>query len=156
MDLKNTLQIGLIVISCGAIYFAGYSSGSSSTEAKYQEKIIEQLMEERRLIQENRTKEEEWRQESRRREIEYQNRIASIRSSNDAVVKRLRKQLDAYADRLSSNSDSSSKLNAEDRRANLSEEIKRLVDFSDKCARRADELIVQVNALQEWINKITY
>ena len=89
-------------------------------------------------------------------EEEYLVRIRALEHSRDAVIARLRQQLDEYNKWMSSRTNSSSKPDAETGRTNVPEEIKRLVDFSDKCSRRTDELIIQVNALQDWINKITY
>lgn len=148
-------SIGILVL-CGTVFSIGYSAGSSSTQAEYQEKILEQLMKERALIQANRAKEKKWEDEAKKIELEHMERIKALEHSRDAVIARLRQQLDAYDSKLSSNSLTSSDSDAETRETNVSTRIKQLVDFSDRCARRTDELIVQVNSLQNWINKTNY
>lgn len=152
----NLKQIGLVLISCGVIYFAGYLSGSSAIETEYQEKIIEQLMKERALIQENKVKEQRWRDETRALEEEYQKKIADIEHTNGAVLDRLRKQLDEQRIKLSYSTSTSNKFNERTREAQISERIKHLAEFSERCARRADQLIIQVEGLQSWIKKTYY
>lgn len=132
----------------------GFLLGFGLTSSHYKDELLDQANAYKKSVQEAREQEQVWRSKANEIEREYQARIDDIKLSNAAVLNRLYKQLNEATSRVSSDSRASLSSHGQTREANVSKEIKKLVDFSNQCARRADELIIQVNSLQEWNKKV--
>lgn len=129
----------------------GLLLGWSLTDSYYSHQLLDQADAYKASIEAVRTKEREWRQKANESEIKYQQELEEVKHSNSAELNRLRKQLNSY--RMSSNTNSSGKFNDSSRESRVSEEFTKLAEFSDRCSRRADELIIQVRNLQSWIKE---
>lgn len=147
--MSNYVTLGLAIAGIILGAFLGYYKA----ETEYQELLLEQAAEYKKTVEEAKRLEQHWKDQATTIENEYQEKINSIQQSNSELVNRLRKQLAEYSSRVSKNSSASSKPNAKDRKTRISEELNNLVEFSQRCSKRADELIIQVNALQDWIKK---
>lgn len=147
--MSNYVTLGLAIAGIILGAFLGYYKA----ETEYQELLLEQAAEYKKTVEEAKRLEQHWKDQATTIENEYQEKINSIQQSNSELVNRLRKQLAEYSSRVSKNSSASSKSNAESRKTRISEELNNLVEFSQRCSKRADELIIQVNALQDWIKK---
>ena len=123
----------------------GFSLGHYRTESEYQEILLQQANEYKKNVEEAKKLEQHWKNQAVV--------LASIQHSNAELVDRLRKQLDDYSNRMSKNPDSTSQSDAKDRNSRISKEVNQLIKFSERCSKRADELIIQVNALQDWIKR---
>lgn len=146
----NNIAILMASVICFGL---GFSLGHYRTESEYQEILLQQANEYKKNVEEAKKLEQHWKNQAVVLENEYQEKITSIQHSNAELVDRLRKQLDDYSNRMSENSDSSSKSDADNGKARVSKEVNRLIEFSERCSKRADELILQVNALQDWIKR---
>ena len=102
-------------------------------------------------IEQARTKEKEWMQIANEIESTYKEQLTSIDRDHTELVNGLRKQLSEYSQRVPSTSTTSSKSNDQAGRTNVAEKLGDLVEFSSKCSKRVDQLIVQVNSLQKFI-----
>lgn len=100
--------------------------------------------------------EREWQDKTTHVEKEYQEKLRDIQQSNDDTVNRLRQQLNEYARKLSQTAKSSSKPNGRTRESELSERIGDVIEFSNRCAKRADELSIQLQSLQQWIKEVDH
>ena len=143
MEYKDyALLLGGLIVG----FFLGY--GYMADE--HNEIMVSKEKEYLTSLEEARNKERQWQNKAQEIENEYQKNLIAIRQSNDITVDRLRSQLDSYSKRLSSCSKSSNRTNGSTGTTSVPREIKNLVNFSEQCARRADELILQVNGLQKW------
>lgn len=136
------LLLGGLIIG----FFLGY--GYMADE--HNEIMVSKEKEYLNSLEEARQLERQWQDKAQEIENEYQKELINIRQSNDIIVDRLRNQLDSYSKRLSSCTKSSNRSNGSTGTTSVSKEVKNLVNFSEQCARRADELILQVNGLQKW------
>lgn len=127
-------------------FFLGYGYMSDVHHDIMVEKEAEYLD----SVEKARQLERSWQTKAKQIEDDYQKALADIQQSNDDVINRLRNQLDSYSKRLSSCSATPNRIKDYSREARVSTEVKNLIDFSEQCARRADELIIQVNGLQQW------
>lgn len=144
----STNNIGVIV---GLI--AGFILGYLLTSNHYQDKMLDEVSVYKSQVNEARAKEREWQQLANQLDNDYKAKIDSIKSSNDELVARLRQQL-LSASRMSSNCQSSVQSNEYSRKTRVPEEVSNIVEFSQQCAKRADELILQLDSLQSWIKKM--
>lgn len=135
--------------------FVGIYLGYGAADNHYKGLLLEQSEAYKASIQAVRTKEQEWRRKAYEAEEQYQKDLEAVRLDTSHELDRLRKQL-AEAHRVSSAYASTSQPDGEDRRPNVPKRIEELAEFSERCARRADELIVQVRSLQDWINKYVH
>ena len=149
--MKKEVILGLIVI---ASLFIGGQGGYLKAANTYQEMLLNQEREYKVLLDQAKQQEQRQKDESTKIETKYEERIRSIQSNNDALVARLREQLTTLNKRLSSTSQSTNKSNGSTRETNLSERLGEVIEFSNRCSKRADELIIQLGALQEQVNKI--
>lgn len=147
--MSNYVTLGIAIAGIVLGAFLGYYKA----ETEYQELLLEQAAEYKKTVEEAKRLEQHWKDQVITIENEYQEKINSIQQSNSELVNRLRKQLAEYSSRVSQNTSTSSKPNAEARSSRVSEEIGNLIKFSERCAKRTDELIIQVQLLQSWINK---
>lgn len=144
--LLNRLLLFLVPMSLGL------GLGFYATSDYYKGKMLKEAEAYKASVEAARTREAEWRKKADEQELQYQRDLESVRTSNDAELDRLRKQLRKQASRrMSAAPKSSSKHHAEAGEAKLAAAVSDLAEYSDRCSRRADELIVQVNALQAWI-----
>ena len=102
-------------------------------------------------LKDARAKEQEWRDKAYAIEEKYQQDLQSIKSSNDAVVNKLRKQLSEASTRVPSTCKTTNKSDGSTGESRVSKEITSLIEFSEHCARRLDESLVLNKALQDWI-----
>lgn len=102
-------------------------------------------------IEQARSKEKEWMQVANEIENTYKDKLTAVNRDNTELVNGLRKQLSEYSQRVSSTSTTSSKSDDSARRTEVAERLGDLVEFSSKCSKRVDQLIIQVNSLQEFI-----
>lgn len=149
MSTKYTVILSVVTFGVG--FFLGYKL----MQNRHIELVIEKEYEYQVSIEKAREQERIWQIKAQELENEYQNQIDLIKQSNDDVINRLRNQLDRYAERLSSCTKSSDGSDGTTGTTSVSKEVKRLVNFSEQCARRADELIIQVNGLQQWYKEIS-
>ena len=145
--MKTSLIICVLSTSVGLFF------GSSLTKLHYEEKLVNIHNKYVESIQEARTKEEEWRAKANELEDKYQKELDAVKHSNDAVIDKLRKQLSTSSSRMSQTCKSSPKSDDSARRAKVSTELTRLIEFSEHCARRLDESLVLNRALQNWIKE---
>lgn len=137
-----------------AITFAiGLILGYSLTSGHYKDLMLEEAEDYKKQVEKAKAKEEKWKQEANRIDNEYKQKIVSIQSNNDELINRLRKQLQASS-RMPSNCNSSVQSNGDPRGARVSEEVNNIIEFSGQCAQRADELIIQLDSLQNWIKSV--
>ena len=148
--LKKVLVLGSVIASL----LIGGQGGYLKAENTYQELLLNQEKEYKVLLDQAKQQEQRQKDESTKIETEYEERIRSIQSNNDALVARLRNQLSILNQRLSSKTQSSSQSNDSSRETELSERLGEVIEFSNRCSKRADELIIQLEALQEWVNKV--
>lgn len=145
--MKTNLVI-CILSTCMGLYL-----GSSVTKLHYEKKLIEAHNKYVESIQEARAKEEEWRVKANELEVKYQNELEATKHSNDLVINKLRKQLSQASSRVPQTCKSSFKSDDSSRRTRVSEEITKLIEFSEHCSRRLDESLVLNRALQNWIRE---
>lgn len=146
MDLKP-LILASVAIACFISGYVGYAI-SSIHYLKQLDEINETY---RKSVDTARTMEKTWKRIAEKKDDEYQKKLADLKSNNDELVNRLRKQLSELTLRVSSASKSSSKSNGTSRERELSERIGELVDFSSRCSKSADQCRVQLESLQSWI-----
>ena len=148
--LKKVLVLGSVIASL----LIGGQGGYLKAENTYQELLLNQEKEYKVLLDQAKQQEQRQKDESTKIETEYEEKIRSIQSNNDVLVARLRNQLFTLNQRLSSKTQSSSQSNGSSRETELSERLGEVIEFSNRCSKRADELIIQLEALQEWVNKV--
>lgn len=145
-----------IKIITGSILLTGLVGGCigyTLASAHYQSEMLKTYDSYKASVDTARTKEKEWQLLAMKKDEEYQKRISDMQSSNDELVDRLRKQLNELTLRVSTTPQSSSKPHGSSREANLSKSVGDLVEFSSKCSKRTDELIVQLESLQQWVKE---
>lgn len=131
---------------------AGFILGYLVTSNHYQDKLLDDVAVYKEQVNEARAKEREWQQLANKLDEEYKAKITDIQSNNDELITRLRQQL-LSASRVPSNCESSSQSNGISRETRVSEEVSNIVEFSGQCAKRTDELIIQLESLQNWIKR---
>ena len=136
----------LVIISLVIGFFLGYGYMADTHTEIMNQKESEYVV----PIELARNFERQWQNKAQEIEDEYQKELIAIKQSNDLIVDRLRIQLDSYDKRLSSCTKSSNRTNGSTGTTSVSTEVKNLINFSEQCAKRADELILQVNGLQKW------
>lgn len=146
MDLKP-LILASVAIACFISGYVGYAI-SSIHYLKQLDEINETY---RKSVYSARLMEKTWKKIAEKKDDEYQKKLADLKSNNDELVNRLRKQLSELTLRVSSTSKSSSQSNDSTRERELSERIGDLVDFSSRCSKSADQCRVQLESLQSWI-----
>lgn len=144
MDSKT---IATITFAIGVIL------GYSLTSSYYKDKMLEEAEIYKLQVEEARAKEEKWKIEANRIDEEYKQKINSIQSNNDELINRLHQQLQSSS-RVSSVCNSTLQSNDNSRGTRVPEEISRIIEFSGKCAKRCDELIIQLDSLQNWIKSV--
>ena len=147
MDIK--LFTGSILLT-GLV---GGCIGYTLASAHYQSEMLKAYDSYKASVDTARTKEKEWQLLAMKKDEEYQKRISDMQSSNDELVDRLRKQLNDLTLRVSTTPQSSSKPHGSPRETNLSKSVGDLVEFSSKCSKRTDELIIQLESLQQWVKE---
>ncbi len=147
MDIK--IITGSLLLTGLVGGYIGYTLASTH----YQGEMLKAYDSYKASVDTARTKEKEWQLLAMKKDEEYQKRISDMQSSNDELVDRLRKQLSELTLRVSTTSQSSSKPHGSSREANLSKSVGDLIEFSSKCSKRTDELIVQLESLQQWIKE---
>ena len=130
----------------------GLLLGYSMTSLHYKNRLLEEAEIYKSQVEEARAKEKEWQAVAYKLDNEYNQKLSSIKSNNDALVARLRQQLND-ASRVSSACISPSKSNDTPRRAEVSREVNGIIEFANQCSKRTDALIIQLSALQDWIKK---
>lgn len=144
--MKN-LAISLIPLVIGALL------GSSFTKLYYERELIKIHNQYVKSIQEARTIEDKLREKANELEIKYQKDLEAVKSSNAAVVDKLRKQLSDSSSRVPKTCKPTPKSDDSSRRARVSKELTNLIEFSEQCSRRLDESLVLNRALQNWIKE---
>ena len=144
--MKN-LAISLIPILIGAVL------GSSLTKLYYERELTKIHNQYVKSIQEARAIEDELREKANALEIKYQKDLEAVKSSNTAIVDKLRKQLSDSSSRVPQTCKPPSKSDDSSRRARVSKELTSLIEFSERCSRRLDESLVLNRALQNWIKE---
>lgn len=147
MNWKLLLLVPVAII----LFSVGYFLGSYKTESEYQQKLLEQSVQYRESVKEARKQEQKWREYSYQVENDYQKKLSDIERSNAQLVSQLRKQLREYSSRMPKNTGTTSSSHDETRESRVSEELDRLIEFSERCSKRTDELIIQLSSLQDWI-----
>ena len=140
-------------IICLVLCIISFGSGWYLEHNRYVNREIELKLEYAQAVQNARTKEQEWLKKSNEQEEQYKNNLASIQRDNDLLVAGLRKQLTEYAQRVSSASTTSTKPNGGTRESRVADKLGEVIEYSSRCAKRTDELIVQVKALQQFIKE---
>lgn len=105
-------------------------------------------------IKQARNQELVWQKKAQEVEAAYveQKKLSEADAANNAiVVNRLREQVASYSTRVSQRSSSSSCSDVEARTAKLAKRVLDLTEFGKRCSKRADELIIQVEGLQSFI-----
>lgn len=148
LDLR-ALSVYACLVMLGGI--AGYGL----TASHYKSKLLDIDSRYKEAVADARNQEEKWRKQSDEQEQAYKARLNSIVRNNDKLVKQLRKQLTAISSSgMSKNSTASSILNDPAGRTKVAGEVGNLAEFSSQCAKRADELIIQVDGLQKYLKSI--
>lgn len=145
-----------IKLFTGSILLTGLIGGCigyTLASAHYQNEMLKAYDSYKASVDTARTKEKEWQLLAIKKDEEYQKRISDMQSSNDELVNRLRKQLSELTFRVSTTPQSSSKSHGSPRETNLSKSVGDLVEFSNKCSKRTDELIIQLESLQQWVKE---
>lgn len=143
MEVKEyALLLGGLVVG----FFLGYGYMANTHTEIMNQKESEYLA----SIEQARNLERQWQKKAQEMENEYQKELINLKQSNNLIVDRLRIQLDSYDKRLSSCSKTSNRTDGSTGTTSVSTEVKNLINFSEQCAKRADELILQVNGLQKW------
>ena len=145
---------GEALVTCASL-MAGFALGYSLAASNYKDDLLSVAQDYEKTVQASRIKEQEWRERADQLESEYQHKLNAIRTSNDAALNELRQQLAKASYRVSKDHNTTSKSDAEAREARVSKEIQALAEFSDRCSRRTDELILQVKGLQDWITEVS-
>ena len=145
--MRLELALGILGLT------AGIFVGATFEKLVYEEKLAEIHNKYVESIQEARAKEEEWRVKADELEQKYQKEVEAVKYSNDAVINKLRKQLSSSSSRVPKTCKSSSKPDDSARRAKVSTELTKLIEFSEHCSRRLDESLVLNRALQNWIRE---
>lgn len=145
-----------VIISL-VLLITSFSIGYITAESKYQKILLAQEKAYSDSIQRARDQEQVWRNKTVDVEKNYQEQLHQVQQSNatlDALVVRLRKQLSQTSNRVSTTPLPTNHTHESPRRARVPGEIDKLIVFSDRCAKRSDELILQVQGLQKWINEV--
>lgn len=145
--LKKVLVLSSVIASL----LIGGQGGYLKAENTYQELLLNQEKEYKVLLDQAKQQEQRQKNESTKIETEYEEKIRNIQSNNDVLVARLRNQLSILNQRLSSKTQSSSQSNGSSRETELSERLGEVIEFSNRCSKRADELIIQLEALQNQV-----
>ena len=128
--------------------------GDSVSSKHYSAILLEKEQAYEHSLQEARTKELDLQHRVDQVAKEYEEELTSIKSSNDVLITRLHNQISTLNKRLSSATQSSTSSNDPSRESRVSEDFNKLIEFSDRCSRRADELITQVVSLQKYIKEL--
>ena len=131
--------------------FVGYSIGATLIVFDLKDQLQEVQNTYVQSLKDARAKEQEWRDKAYAIEEKYQQDLQSVKSSNDAVVNKLRKQLSKTSTRVPSTCKTPSKSDGSTGESRVSKELTSLIEFSEHCARRLDETLVLNRALQNWI-----
>ena len=134
-------------------FVIGAILGYSVTSGHYKDQMLSDAEEYKKQVQEAKAKELHWYNYAIELDNEYKEKLNSVKSNNDALIARLRQQLNATSG-MSSNCQSSVQSNGNTRGTRVSEEINSLIDFADRCSQRADQLIIQLSSLQDWIKSV--
>ena len=153
LAIVGVFSIALSMYNWG--YYKGSQHGEAKTIAIYDKKLLAISQEYSKSVEQARSTELYWKSQADAIEKSYKKKLADNIHSNDAIINRLQHKLDEASKRLSSNSNTPSKLNDSSRGSKVSEGVGRIVKFADRCARRHDDLVIQVESLQQWINKET-
>lgn len=133
-------------------FIIGFTTSWGITSAHYKDMLLDQARAYKASIEAVRAKELEWRNKANEAEEHYTKELEAVRATDSAELDRLRKQL-ASTSRVPGNCTSASQSDDPNRRAKVSERIEALAEFSDRCARRTDELIIQLRNLQKWVRE---
>lgn len=139
----------------GTLVMVGCILGYGVTSSHYKSKLLALDSQYKEAVIEARSQEEKWRKLSDEQEAEYRKKLDSIVRNNDKLVKQLRKQLAAISSSgMPKNARTSSVPDDSSGRTKVANEVGDLAEFSSQCAKRADELILQVDGLQKFIKSV--